>query len=178
MDDQTFRRHMALLFATYPERATNREDMQLVSSIYRQALDDLSEVELATAVAAHIRASKWFPKPAELRELARPVRQASAHPEGDFDLIRAQAGSQRDPGMYLLPERATDDDTFTRRRLMRDDPDAFREMVQAEIRAAAAELRIGEQMRAAGYRGRRHYGQRTEAEALLASLRQRRQEEQ
>jgi hypothetical protein len=41
------------------------------AAAYLEALDDLPFAMLKQAVAAHIRSSKWFPKPVELRELCQ-----------------------------------------------------------------------------------------------------------
>lgn len=173
LSQETFEQGLGRLLMTWPHRADDAGDVALLKAAYYEAVCDLDDLAWITACRRAVRHCKYFPVPAELLafvETPQPGRDA----EADFDLIRAQVGAPRDgAGMRLLPERATDVETFTRRRLMRDDPAAFAALVQAEIKANAASMGIGRQARRVsnGERSGARYPRQSEAEAVLESIR-------
>ncbi len=78
---------MAILGATFPRDVTP----ELVS-IYAGALQDLDDAALERAVAKAVATCRFFPVPAELRELAGANRPVAVDPQPYLERIRGMAG--------------------------------------------------------------------------------------
>lgn len=103
MDEKTFGSLMKRLIRVYyREQAPDATTTQEIMAAYWDALDDLTDAEFIRAVAEVIRTKPWFPKPAELREIARPPRD----PEHDYRPTNVY--QPIDESRYpQLPERAS-----------------------------------------------------------------------
>lgn len=163
MTDTTFRQGMTMLAAVWPEKAPAAETV----AAYWLALSDLTDDEWRAACQAAVKTSKWFPKPAELRELARPTAPPR-DPELDFDLMagaRANAAINRLSAPLQLPPIATSIEERERREAHRA---ALREQTLAAIRQAKASLPSAPRPRER--RRPPSYTQQAEADAILSSL--------
>jgi hypothetical protein len=78
---------MADLLSMWPSRAQSREQVAVLFGLYRPALADLTDDELAEAVRTALRDCRFFPVPAELRAFARPPAPARDF-ELDYDPLR------------------------------------------------------------------------------------------
>jgi ribosomal protein L29 len=112
---------MAALLEMWPHRAETVEQVRLLTSIYGEALGDLTPVEIDRACRAALRSCRHFPVPAELIALARP--HLTGKPEDDFDPLAALRRDRTDwrqpvigSAAPLLPERAISDEQAAERR--------------------------------------------------------------
>ena len=77
MTEDALKQGLAVLLALWPHRATDPQTVALLRSIYRDALDELSDEAWLLACRAAVRTCVHFPMPVELRELAEAEAERS-----------------------------------------------------------------------------------------------------
>ena len=86
---ETIFRSFALLCTTYPQdRATNEESMRIMTDLWLDLFADMDDAVFSAAIKQHVKTSKWFPKPAEIFEIAKKWEDVA---DGGDDWVSAWA---------------------------------------------------------------------------------------
>lgn len=99
METQLWAEIWKILRAAYPDQRPSEAQIEL----YTRILSDLPPQTILAAVVQHVASSKWFPRVAELREIATGLL-----PGGDIPTVTAAYGEVQsriaDTGSYGVPE--------------------------------------------------------------------------